>query len=76
MAQGRPQNIADPNQLFDWIETGIDPDGNGINQHEGTLTAVPATTVDGTYGAEEAAIINALRVTVNQLIDILGLTAA
>lgn len=75
MPQGRPKNIADPNELFDWISTVLAGDGTGLKQ-AGTLTAIPATTVDGTYDANEAAVINAIRVTVNQIITQLNLKVA
>lgn len=33
------------------------------------FTALDASTVDGTYGSQEAAVINSLRVTLQQVMD-------
>ena len=46
----------------------IHEDGTEILADAGGATAVDAGTVDGTYGAEEAAAINSMRVSLNQVL--------
>lgn len=60
-----PRNISEPQALFAWIREvtdGLDAD---------TLTAVSALTVDSTWDADAATVVNSIRVTLNEIKTVL-----
>jgi hypothetical protein len=72
MATGdRPANWSNPNDVMAWLDKVVDGDGALVGVDADTLTAVSALTVDGTWDADAATVVNSIRATLNEVVTIL-----
>lgn len=63
----KPVNFANPNDVAAWIETVIDEDGGLLGAADLSMTAVDSSTVDGTYGAQEQAVLADCRTAIGEI---------
>ena len=66
-----PNNSSNWNDFLIWLKQFVDEDGNFVGIDADTLTAVSGLTVDATWDADAATVVNSIRTTLNEVVAIL-----